>query len=305
MKDRHHRRSHRARHPRSPRRADHTTHRSAGPWPTAMGPARCRGGWLRSPCPAGTAVRVRSTHRLVTPTVHRPPRTTPGRRVPAVAKRRSPLADARHIPPNAGHPWPAANPDHPRFPSVRASQDVLRCSGRRGVALDLLSVGHLHGQSYRNFGWITVFIRKINMCPAPMSGGLPRSRVATRWPHCVTWARRAPSWNRWRRCEAQGRSRQYGADEHRADVRPEYRRQIDRGRRRFERRQPQRGLCCRGVSYRLRRERPSPARPAASSNRVAGSGTPCGTAVRPAASPARSEAPPRRKLSAPVVVLTV
>src|SRR6266581_5922911 len=35
---------------------------------------------------------------------------------------------------------PAATPDHPRFPSVRASQDELRCSGRRVVALDLLSV---------------------------------------------------------------------------------------------------------------------------------------------------------------------
>ena len=34
---------------------------------------------------------------------------------------------------------PAATPDHPRFPSVRASQDVLRGSGRRDVALDLLS----------------------------------------------------------------------------------------------------------------------------------------------------------------------
>jgi hypothetical protein len=36
--------------------------------------------------PAGTRVRVRSTHRLVTSTVHRPPRTTPGRRVPALAE---------------------------------------------------------------------------------------------------------------------------------------------------------------------------------------------------------------------------
>jgi len=35
---------------------------------------------------------------------------------------------------------PAATPDQPRFPSVRASQDVPRCSGRRVAALDLLSL---------------------------------------------------------------------------------------------------------------------------------------------------------------------
>jgi hypothetical protein len=62
----------------------------ARPWSTAMRPARCQGGWLRSQCPAGTRVRVRSARHLVTPTVHRPPRTTPGRRVPALAKRAIP-----------------------------------------------------------------------------------------------------------------------------------------------------------------------------------------------------------------------
>jgi hypothetical protein len=40
--------------------------------------------------PAGTRVRVRSTHRLLTSTVPRPPRTTPDRRVPALAKRAIP-----------------------------------------------------------------------------------------------------------------------------------------------------------------------------------------------------------------------
>jgi hypothetical protein len=57
--------------------------------PTAVGPARCRDGWPRPQHPAGTGVRVRSTHRLVTPTVD-PPRTTLGRRVPEVAKRAIP-----------------------------------------------------------------------------------------------------------------------------------------------------------------------------------------------------------------------
>jgi hypothetical protein len=37
------------------------------PTPTAaIGHARCQGRWLQSPCPAGTRVRVRSTHRSVT-----------------------------------------------------------------------------------------------------------------------------------------------------------------------------------------------------------------------------------------------
>src|SRR5260370_12240270 len=51
------------------------THRAAvhraGPGPAAMGPAGCRGAHLRSPRPPATAVRVRSTHLLVTPIVHR------------------------------------------------------------------------------------------------------------------------------------------------------------------------------------------------------------------------------------------
>src|SRR5206468_228055 len=52
-------------------------------------------------------VRVRSTHRLVTPTVDCRSRTTP---------------------------------DHPSFPSARVSQAVLRYSRRRVEALDLLSL---------------------------------------------------------------------------------------------------------------------------------------------------------------------
>jgi len=47
--------------------------------------ARCRSGRWRPSRPAGTGVRVRSTHRLVTPTVHLPPRATPGRWLPAAA----------------------------------------------------------------------------------------------------------------------------------------------------------------------------------------------------------------------------
>jgi hypothetical protein len=37
-------------------------------------------------------------------------------------------------------PAPAANPDHPSFPSARTSQAVLRYSRRRVEALDLLSL---------------------------------------------------------------------------------------------------------------------------------------------------------------------
>jgi hypothetical protein len=90
------------------------------------------------PAPEYDGVRVRSTHRLVTPTVHRPPRTTPGARVPALAARAIPARRRSPDTPIRGIHGPAANPDPPRFPSVRARQDVLPCSGRRGVALDLL-----------------------------------------------------------------------------------------------------------------------------------------------------------------------
>ncbi len=45
---------------------------------------------------------------------------------------------AKYTPP--GTHGPAATPDHPCFPSVRATQDMRRCSGRRIVALDLLFV---------------------------------------------------------------------------------------------------------------------------------------------------------------------
>jgi hypothetical protein len=93
-----------------------------------IGHARCQSGWLRPPCPAGTGVRVRSTHRLVTPTVHRPPRTTPSRRVPAAAgyaaRSRCRLQNTR---PRC-HRGPAATPERLGSPSLRASQDVLRCS---------------------------------------------------------------------------------------------------------------------------------------------------------------------------------
>ena len=44
------------------------------------------------------------------------------------------------MPPARGIHGPAATPDHSRFPSVRANQDVLRCSGQRVEAFDLLSI---------------------------------------------------------------------------------------------------------------------------------------------------------------------
>lgn len=44
-----------------------------------------------------------------------------------------------------GRHGPAATPDHPRVPSVRAPRGALRFSGRRVVAFDLLSVAHSGG----------------------------------------------------------------------------------------------------------------------------------------------------------------
>ncbi len=85
-------------------------------------------------------VRVRSAHRLATPTVHRPSRATRGRRMRAAARTRHELADAREAP----APWathgPVATPGHPVAASAWPSQAVLRSSRSRLVALDLLSM---------------------------------------------------------------------------------------------------------------------------------------------------------------------
>jgi len=67
------------------RRTDRVTPGRTRPRLAARGPARCRAEHLRPPSPAGTGVRVRSTYRLVTPIVDRPPRATLGRRMPAAA----------------------------------------------------------------------------------------------------------------------------------------------------------------------------------------------------------------------------
>ena len=57
-----------------------------------------RRGRTRTQRSAGTGVQVRSAHCLVTPTVDRPPRATPGRRVPAAAGTRRAFAGARQTP---------------------------------------------------------------------------------------------------------------------------------------------------------------------------------------------------------------
>ena len=71
----------------------------ARPRPAARGPARCRAGNLRPPRPAGTRVRVRPAPHLVTTTVVRRSRATPGGLVPAIAR-----------PPARGHPGLGARP---------------------------------------------------------------------------------------------------------------------------------------------------------------------------------------------------
>ena len=91
--------------------------------------------------PAHPSLRVRPAHRLVTPTVHRPPRTTPGRRAPAVAKRtmRARLLGSRSTR-TRGYRGPAAAPERLSLPSARARDEALHCSQRRVRALDLLSL---------------------------------------------------------------------------------------------------------------------------------------------------------------------
>jgi hypothetical protein len=64
----HHRQPHRARHPRPPRCADRATHRSAGPRPAAVGPARrYQDKDAKQPIAAGTrhAIRPTSSSHLV------------------------------------------------------------------------------------------------------------------------------------------------------------------------------------------------------------------------------------------------
>jgi len=66
--------------------------------PATMGPARCRNERWRSPRRAGTGVGVRSTHRLVSLLLDRPPRSTPGRRVPPAAGTHCELTGVRETP---------------------------------------------------------------------------------------------------------------------------------------------------------------------------------------------------------------
>jgi hypothetical protein len=76
--------------------------------------ARCRSGRWRPSRPAGTRVRVRSTHRLATPTVHRPPRAMPGRWLPELpARLANSLSNRETLTP--GLAGPRSDPSSPQL----------------------------------------------------------------------------------------------------------------------------------------------------------------------------------------------
>ena len=101
----------------------------------AVGHARRRGAHLRPPRPAGTGVRVRSTHRLVTPSVHRAAAHDAGSAPAGGRQARDPrsLTLAKH--PHPGHTWPRGDPwpsSPPIGPDKSRRATVFR-SARHGV----------------------------------------------------------------------------------------------------------------------------------------------------------------------------
>jgi hypothetical protein len=76
-------------------------------------------------------LRVRSTHRCVTPTVDRPPRAMPGKRVPAAAGTRRELEDPRATSASGATRAPQRPLITSSFPSLRISHDVPSCSRPR------------------------------------------------------------------------------------------------------------------------------------------------------------------------------
>jgi hypothetical protein len=105
----------------------------------ALRPARARDGWLRSPRPAGTRVRVRSTHRWASD--RQPPPAYDAGQAYACGRWRTPRTPCRaRITRPQGCPGSAAKPGHPVFVSARSSQPLLRRFRSRLVALGWLSL---------------------------------------------------------------------------------------------------------------------------------------------------------------------
>jgi hypothetical protein len=121
----HHRRPHGARHPRSPWRADHTTHRRAGPWPTTLGNAARRAARDRSPGPVGTGLRIRSARHLVATTVDARLCSTLGLLMPAAVMRNQRARRLARVSRAARNNDPTAARNHPISPSARSRPTVI------------------------------------------------------------------------------------------------------------------------------------------------------------------------------------